>query len=63
VLSGGGSLLPGLADDLGTRLNIAVTIADPVMRLRDVRRGNANGLAPFGSSATVAVGLTLGGAR
>lgn len=59
VLSGGGALLPGLAEDLGTRLNIEVLLADPVVRLRDVRRGRPESHQPFGSSATVAVGLTL----
>ncbi|HLL66661.1 MAG TPA: type IV pilus assembly protein PilM [Micromonosporaceae bacterium] len=60
ALTGGGSLLPGLAEALGTQLNVEVVAADPVQRLRDRGRGRHNSLERFRSAAAVAIGLTLG---
>jgi type IV pilus assembly protein PilM len=63
ALSGGGSLLPGLPEELSAQLNVDVVVADPVIRLlglRHVKRGN---LEPFRSSAAVSIGLALGGSR
>ncbi len=62
VLSGGGSLLPGLADVLRAQLEVEVTLADPIMRLRDARRGKHDSLEQLRSSAAVSIGLTLGAA-
>jgi type IV pilus assembly protein PilM len=59
ALSGGGSLLPGLAELLGSEMGVPVVIADPLIRLRTVRRGRHDGLERFRSSAAVSVGLTL----
>ncbi|HEX8627442.1 MAG TPA: type IV pilus assembly protein PilM [Catenuloplanes sp.] len=62
ALSGGGSLLPGLPDVIAEQLDVTAVIADPVMRLRDVRRGKRDELSRFRSSAAVSIGLTLGAA-
>jgi type IV pilus assembly protein PilM len=62
VLSGGGSLLPGLVETLAGQLGVEVVIADPIMRLRDLRRGKHERLERFRSSAAVSIGLTLGAA-
>jgi type IV pilus assembly protein PilM len=62
ALSGGGSLLPGLAALLGVQLDVEVVVADAVGRLRDGRRNKQHGLDQFRSSAAVSIGLTLGAA-
>jgi type IV pilus assembly protein PilM len=63
VLSGGGSLLPGFLDELKTQLGIEVIVADPIMRLRGLRRIKHGALETFRSSATISVGLALGALR
>jgi type IV pilus assembly protein PilM len=60
VLSGGGSLLPGLADTLQAELHLEVTGADPLVRVRDRRRDRRDGADQLGAYATVSIGLTLG---
>jgi type IV pilus assembly protein PilM len=62
VLSGGGSLLPGLVEALGNQLDMEVVMADPVLRLRDVRRDRRDRFEAFRASAAVSIGLTLGAA-
>lgn len=62
ALSGGGALLPGLVEVLGTQLDVEAVIADPVIRLRDQRRSKQDGLEKLRSSAAVSIGLTLGAA-
>jgi len=62
VLSGGGSLLPGLVEALSSQLGVEVVIADPLKRLRDQRRGKRESLEQFRSTAAVSIGLTLGAA-
>jgi type IV pilus assembly protein PilM len=59
ILTGGGSLLPGLADTLQGELGVEVTYADALVRIRRLRRGANEGLDGFRSSAAVSVGLTL----
>jgi type IV pilus assembly protein PilM len=59
VLSGGGGQLPGLAETLGTQLDLTVVLADPVLRLRDQRRGKPDSLDQLHASAAVSIGLTL----
>jgi type IV pilus assembly protein PilM len=63
VLSGGGAMLPGLPETLASQLDVQVEGADPLSRLRRLRRGRREG-APelIPPSALVAVGLTLGAA-
>lgn len=62
ALSGGGSLLPGLPEAIAAQLDVQAIIADPAVRLRDVRRGRRDELNRFRSSAAVSIGLTLGAA-
>jgi type IV pilus assembly protein PilM len=62
ALAGGGALLPGLTDALGTQLEVDAIVADPVSRLRDRRRGKHDSLELLRSSAAVSIGLTLGAA-
>jgi type IV pilus assembly protein PilM len=62
ALSGGGSLLPGFAEELGEQLDVEVATADPFSRLRDPYRGTPAGLERFRFSAAVSIGLTLGAA-
>ncbi len=62
ALSGGGALLPGLVDALRAQLDINVVVADPLGRIREVRRGRNDSLERFRSSAAVSIGLTLGAA-
>lgn len=62
ALSGGGSLLPGLMDTLKRQLDVEVVYADPMIRLRDQRRGKQVSLEQLRASAAVSIGLTLGAA-
>jgi type IV pilus assembly protein PilM len=62
ALVGGGSLLPGLCEELHEELGVEVSVVDPANRLRGARRGAAGGLDQFRASAAVSVGLTLGAA-
>jgi type IV pilus assembly protein PilM len=62
ALSGGGSLLAGLADELGRQLEVAVIAANPVQRLHDPGTDKYHRLERFFSSSAVSVGLTLGAA-
>jgi type IV pilus assembly protein PilM len=62
ALSGGGALLPGLAEVLAARLAVEVVVADPTARLRKPRGSSPEGLKKFRSSAAVSIGLTLGAA-
>ncbi|MEN3359424.1 MAG: type pilus assembly protein PilM [Mycobacteriales bacterium] len=62
ALAGGGALLPGLPDALSAQLEVDAIIADPVVRLRDQRRGKHDSLELLRSSAAVSIGLTLGAA-
>jgi len=62
ALCGGGSLLPGLVEELHRELGVEVTLVDPAGRLRGARRGAAGSLDKFRASAAVSVGLTLGAA-
>jgi type IV pilus assembly protein PilM len=62
ALSGGGAQLPGLLDTLRAQLEIDVVIADPVIRLRDQRRGKQDGPDQLRSCAAVSIGLTLAAA-
>lgn len=62
ALSGGGSMLPGLTDAIAEQLDVQAVVANPVVRLRDVRRGRQDELSRFRSSAAVSIGLTLGAA-
>jgi type IV pilus assembly protein PilM len=59
ALSGGGSLLPGLLGALRGQLGVEVIVADPVVRLRNPRRGKRGDLERFRSSAAVSIGLAL----
>jgi type IV pilus assembly protein PilM len=63
ALTGGGALLPGLADELRHELGVEVVLADPAARLRNPRRGRHDNLDRVRSSAAVSIGLTLGAAR
>lgn len=62
ALCGGGSLLPGLADELHEELGVEVSLVDPAGRLRGARRDASGSLEEFRASAAVSVGLTLGAA-
>jgi type IV pilus assembly protein PilM len=62
ALSGGGALLPGLADELGAQLGVAVVMADPVTGLKCHGRAKRENIQRFRSSAAVSIGLTLGAA-
>ncbi len=62
VLSGGGSLLAGLAEELTVQLDLEVVGANPLQRFRAVRRGRQELLEQFLPAAAVPVGLTLGAA-
>jgi type IV pilus assembly protein PilM len=62
ALSGGGALLPGLAEALGTALTVEVIGVDPTMRVRDGRQRDGDDPG-FRSSAAVSIGLTLGATR
>jgi type IV pilus assembly protein PilM len=62
ALSGGGAQLPGLVDALASQLDVQVTLANPLMRLRDSVRGKHDTLEHLRSSAAVSIGLTLGAA-
>jgi type IV pilus assembly protein PilM len=63
ALSGGGALLPGLHDALTNQLGIDVEVADPIMRLRGLRRVKHGPLEQVRSAATVSIGLALVGGR
>ncbi|MBN1173631.1 MAG: type IV pilus assembly protein PilM [Micromonosporaceae bacterium] len=61
ALSGGGSLLPGLADLLADQLGVEVVLADPVARIRARAEGEAlAAIEGCGAQAAVAIGLALG---
>jgi type IV pilus assembly protein PilM len=60
ALSGGGALLPGLVEALGSQLDVESVLPDPTMRLRESRRRHM--FDRFRSSVAVAIGLTLGAA-
>jgi len=62
VLSGGGALLPGLADSLRAQLNVEVSYVDALMRVHRLHRRTYEGIDRFRPSAGVSVGLTLGAA-
>jgi type IV pilus assembly protein PilM len=62
ALSGGGALLPGLAEELGSQLNVEVVSVNPAQRLRDKIHGRHDSLVAFRSTAGVSIGLTLGAA-
>ncbi len=62
ALTGGGSLLPGLGELLAEQLSVEVITADPLARVREIRRGKQAALDPFRFSAAVPIGLTLGAA-
>jgi type IV pilus assembly protein PilM len=62
VLSGGGALLPGLADSLRSQLGVEVSYVDALMRVHRLHRRTHEGIDRFRSSAGVSVGLTLGAA-
>ncbi len=62
VLSGGGSRLPGLVEALHSQLDVEVILADPLIRLRDQRRGQHHSVEQVRSTAAVSIGLTLGAA-
>jgi len=59
ALSGGGAMLPGLHDALKNQLGVDVELADPIMRLRGLRRVKHGSLETVRSAATVAIGLAL----
>jgi type IV pilus assembly protein PilM len=60
LLSGGGALLPGFVELLGTQLNVATDFVDPTMRMRAGRQSALEGFDEFRLSAAVPIGLTLG---
>ncbi len=62
ALSGGGALLPGLVETLGAQLDVTAVLPDPMMRLREPKRGRQHLLDRFRSSVAVSIGLTLGAA-
>jgi type IV pilus assembly protein PilM len=62
VLSGGGSLLGGLAGELATQLDVTVVPADPVARLHEAGTARYAGPGPLPATAAVSIGLTLGAA-
>jgi type IV pilus assembly protein PilM len=62
LLSGGGAHLPGLATALQSALEVEVSLADPLLRIRDARRSINATLRGAGASATVSIGLSLGAA-
>lgn len=62
ALSGGGSQLPGLVDALSEQLGVEVVLANPTIRIRDVRKSKHGSLDSFRPSAAVSIGLTLGAA-
>jgi type IV pilus assembly protein PilM len=59
VLAGGGGLLPGLVVLLSEQLDLVASIADPLMRLREVRKSKQATFDRFRASASVSIGLTL----
>jgi type IV pilus assembly protein PilM len=59
ALSGGGARLSGLRDALHEQLGVEVVFADPVLRLRGMRRVRTGALDGFRSSAAVSIGLSL----
>jgi len=61
-LCGGGALMPGLAEHIQQKLDVAVMYADATSRLRDTRKARQRGFDSFAPSAAVSIGLTLGGA-
>jgi type IV pilus assembly protein PilM len=62
VLAGGGGLLPGLVELLSEQLDVIASVADPLMRFREVRKGKQEILDRFRAASTVSIGLTLGAA-
>jgi type IV pilus assembly protein PilM len=62
ALTGGGALMPGLAEYLQKELDVTVILADSAARLRDTRRARQRGFDNFVPSAAVSIGLTLGAA-
>jgi type IV pilus assembly protein PilM len=63
ALVGGGSLLPGLIEQLTDELGIPAYLSDPLQWINDSRRGGRHdALSRFRSSAAVSIGLTLGAA-
>jgi type IV pilus assembly protein PilM len=63
LLSGGGAALPGLAAALQKELGVEVGLADPLVRVVRTGRKIKSELTQAGASASVSVGLSLGGAR
>jgi type IV pilus assembly protein PilM len=61
TLSGGGSRLPGLRDALAEMLGVEVGYADPILRVRGLRRSRNGALGQARASAAVAIGLALKG--
>ncbi|GGK57165.1 pilus assembly protein PilM [Planomonospora parontospora subsp. parontospora] len=62
VLSGGGSLMPGLVEMLHAQLGIDVVPGDPTVRIRQGRRGKHDNLDRFRAAAAVSIGLAMGAA-
>ena len=58
-LSGGGARLSGLRQALHEQLGVEVTFADPILRVRGLRRVRHGALDQFRSSASVSIGLAL----
>jgi type IV pilus assembly protein PilM len=61
ALSGGGCRLTGLREALADQLGLEVVYADPILRVRGLRRVRHGSLERFRSSAAVAIGLALRG--
>jgi type IV pilus assembly protein PilM len=62
LLTGGGSLLPGLREALSQQLTIEVSHADPLIRVDTARRSPPQALDRFRSTAAIPIGLTMGAA-
>ncbi|GAA1794534.1 type IV pilus assembly protein PilM [Planosporangium flavigriseum] len=62
ALSGGGCLLPGLAEALGAHLGVETVIADPTVRLSGWRRSRTEAPDSSRPATAVSVGLALGAA-
>ena len=64
ALVGGAARLPGLSEAFREALDVPTLLANPLRRVHDSREGGRHDvLERFRSSAAVAIGLTLGGAR
>jgi type IV pilus assembly protein PilM len=63
ALSGGGSRLGGLREALAEQLGIEVVFADPILRLRGMRRMRGGAIDRFRESSAIAIGLGLVGSK